>query len=66
MTREETSQLKPGDKVIPVLGPYTGRVVSVLRVEMNYGAYTGWVTVELPGSNGEGLFAGGELRKVPE
>ncbi len=49
-----------GDRVRPSIGPHRGRLCTVIRAEMEKGAYNGWFTVVNP----EGatlMFAGEEL-----
>lgn len=49
MNREETSKLKPGQKVRPRVGKYRGIVCVVEKVEMDAGAWNGWIHVVEPG-----------------
>ena len=45
MHRDEVAKLKEGDLVAVNVGPHKGVTFSVVKTEMDSGAYHGWVTV---------------------
>ena len=59
MRKVEVEKLKPGDKVIPLLGDYKGEIVIVESVDFA-GAKNGWVTCVHHGTHL--LYAGEEIK----
>lgn len=60
MDRSEVLELEPGDIVVPKIGKYAGMQCEVTHVELNSGAYHGWITVKLP-DGVAGLYVGEEI-----
>lgn len=52
--------MKVGDMVQILIGPFKGKVGTILEIEMNAGAINGWITVLYDGQRL--LYAGEEVR----
>lgn len=62
MIRMEVKDLKVGEHVTPLMGPFKESKLAVLKVDMDAGVYNGLITVQLPDGRIE-KFAGEEVHK---
>lgn len=65
MNRREVSLLKEGAEITPLIGPHAGKKAKVLKIEMDAGAYNGWLTVQFPATPAsesfQAMYAGEEI-----
>lgn len=62
MNREEVSGLKIEEVVVPIVGRRSGERAKVKKVDMDSGAFNGWVTVEFPDGK-LAAYSGEEIRR---